>query len=79
MGVCAVITDLTPYRRYVDQFDLTDAQKLELVNAVSMIVEKVYDRQLGINQLLVMDKEAHKSIDKEVPPSSIDDAKFIAN
>ena len=74
-----MITDLTPYRRYVDQFDLTDEQRLELVNAVSMIVESIYDQKLGVNQLLLKNKDRQKSVDKEVPLSSIDDAKFIAN
>ncbi len=74
-----MITDLTPYRRYVDQFDLTDEQRLELVNAVAMIVESIYDQKLGVNQLLLKNKERQKSVDKEVPLSSIDDAKFIAN
>lgn len=45
-----MITDLTPYRKHVDQFDLTEEQKLELVNAVWMIVDSVFDQQLGLNR-----------------------------
>lgn len=40
-----MITDLTPYRKYVDDFDLTDEQKLELVNALYMIIESIFDQQ----------------------------------
>jgi len=42
-----MITDLTPYRRHVDQFDLTEKQKLDLVNAVWAIVDSIYDQHLG--------------------------------
>lgn len=45
-----MITDLTPYRKHVDQFDLTEEQKLELVNAVWMIVDSVFDQHLGLNR-----------------------------
>lgn len=63
-----MITDLTPYRKYVDQFDLTEEQKLELVNAVWTTLENYFDQQLGINQLALKGKEAKKSIDSELHP-----------
>lgn len=66
-----MITDLTPYREYVDKFDLTQEQKLELVNAVWMIVESIYDYHLGINKLLLNDKIPKKNLDKQPTPSSI--------
>jgi len=31
-----MITNLTPYRKHIDPFDLTEEQKLELVNSVAM-------------------------------------------
>jgi hypothetical protein len=40
------ITDLTPYRKYVDDFVLTEKQKLEWVNAVYEIVESIFDMHL---------------------------------
>ncbi|NDF11606.1 MAG: hypothetical protein EB060_02160 [Proteobacteria bacterium] len=52
-----MITDLTPYRKYVDKFDLTEDQKLELVNALSTIVETIYDKVLGINQMPLKNRE----------------------
>lgn len=61
-----MITDLTPYRKYVDQFDLTEEQKLELVNAVWMIVESIYDYHLGINQLVLKGKRPQKSVDSQL-------------
>lgn len=66
-----MITDITPYRQYVDQFDLTEEQKLELVNAVWMIVESIYDHHLGVNQLTIKGKTPQKTIDKVVPFSNI--------
>lgn len=42
------ITDITRYRKQLDQFDLTEQQKLELVNALWEIVNNIYDEQLGI-------------------------------
>ena len=39
------ITDLEPHRTYIDAFDLTEEEKLELVNAISMIAEVVLDRK----------------------------------
>jgi hypothetical protein len=41
-----MITDLTPYRQYVDTFDLTEEQKLELVNAWWTIINNIYDHHL---------------------------------
>lgn len=46
-----MITDLTPYRKHVDQFDLTEEQKLELVNSVWMIVDSIFDYHMGLTQL----------------------------
>ncbi len=62
----AMITDLTPYRKHVDQFDLTEEQKLDLVNAVWMIVDSVFDYHLGINRLARKEKESQKSIDSQM-------------
>lgn len=70
----AMITDITPYRKYVDHFDLTEEQKLDLVNAVWMLVENIYDYHLGINKLFLFDKTHQKSVDCEVAPVTIDTA-----
>jgi hypothetical protein len=43
-----MIADLIPYRQYVDKFDLTEQQKLDLVNALHTMVERIYDHHLGI-------------------------------
>jgi len=51
-----MITDLTRYRKYVDKFDLTEEQKLELVNAVWVILENYFDQQLGLNQLSIKER-----------------------
>ena len=54
-----MITDITPYRQYVDQFDLTEQQKIELVNAVWTTLENYFDQQLGINQLPIKERKTY--------------------
>jgi len=44
-----MITDLTPYREYVDAFDISEKQKLELVNALWVLAEEILDQQFGLN------------------------------
>ena len=44
-----MITDLTPYRKYVDKFDISEKRKLELVNALWAIAENILDQQFGFN------------------------------
>lgn len=61
-----MITDLTPYRKHVDQFDLTEEEKLELVNAVWMIVDSIFDHHLGINQLPKKEKRTEKTVDSQL-------------
>ena len=63
-----MITDLTPYRKYVDQFDLTEEQKLELVNAVWVILENYFDHQLRLNQLAKKQKNTQKTVDLQLHP-----------
>ncbi len=68
-----MITDLTPYRKHVDQFDLSEEQKLELVNTLWMILENFVDYQLGMNQLEIIEKEVENSVDCDVQTSIIED------
>jgi hypothetical protein len=68
-----MITDISPYREYVDQFDLTEEQKVELVNAVWVILENYFDQRLGLNQLKLLEKEPQKSIDSELQTSIIEE------
>ncbi len=58
-----MITDLTPYRKYVDQFDLNEEQKLEWANAVLMIVESIFDMHLGTAQIALKNRgvDSHKA------------------
>lgn len=56
-----MITDITPYRQYVDQFDLTEQQKIELVNAVWTTLENYFDLQLGLNQLPIKERKTHNT------------------
>lgn len=68
-----MITDLTPYRKHVDQFDLSEEQKLELVNTLWTILENFIDHQLGINQLEIIEKEDQNSVDCHVQAAIIKD------
>lgn len=44
------ITDLTPYRQYLDEFDLTDEQKLDLVNAAQTFAQIIVDKHFGLHR-----------------------------
>ena len=68
-----MITDISPYRKYVDQFDLTEEQKVELVNAVWVILENYFDQRLDLNQLEIKEKESQKSIDSELRAGIIEE------
>lgn len=46
-----LITDITPYRKYVDSFDLTEEQKIELVQMVWNIMESFVDRAFGVHSV----------------------------
>lgn len=39
------ITDLEPYRPHIDNFDLTEEQKLELLNTLAEIAERILERR----------------------------------
>ncbi|MEZ5690267.1 MAG: hypothetical protein R3D71_01210 [Rickettsiales bacterium] len=39
------ITDLEPYRPHIDNFDLTEEQKLELLNTLAEIADKIIERR----------------------------------
>jgi hypothetical protein len=43
-------SDLERYRHHLDQFDMTDEQKLELVNAIRLIAESVIDEHFRLKQ-----------------------------
>jgi hypothetical protein len=58
-----MITDLAPYREDLEGLDLTDAQKLDLVNALWVIAENIIDQHLGINQLIPNKKERNNDLD----------------
>lgn len=38
------LTDITPYRKYVDQMNLTESQKVELIHTVWKVMECYADR-----------------------------------
>lgn len=41
--------DLEKYRKYVDHFDITEAQKVDLIHTVARILESVIDRAFGLH------------------------------
>lgn len=45
-----MITDLEPYREDLAGFDMTDEEKLELVNAIWVIGKNILDRRFGLYQ-----------------------------
>lgn len=54
-----MITDLTPYRSFVDQLDLSEEQKLNWANAVLMIVESIFDMHLGTTRVALKKHVKH--------------------
>lgn len=58
-----MITDLAPYQEDLEGLDLTDAQKLDLVNALWAIAENIIDHHLGLNTLILNNKERDNDID----------------
>ena len=66
-----MITDITKYRKHVDQFDLTEEEKIELVNTVAMIVESIFDRHLNVNQLKINDIKHQNTIDCTVQSGNV--------
>lgn len=63
-----MITDLTPYRKHIDQFDLTEQQKLDFVNAWVTIINNIFDHHLH-GAPLIFDKERSK-LDHSVAESN---------
>ena len=43
-------TDLSPYRQYVDQFNISEEQKLELVNARWIIADQLLDKKFRLGK-----------------------------
>jgi len=58
-----MITDLSPFKEDLEGLDLTDAQKLDLLNALWVIAENIIDHHLGLNRLIINNKEATSDID----------------
>ena len=45
-----IITDISPYREQLEEFDLTDEEKLQLLNDLCNIVQNLMDRKYGAHQ-----------------------------
>jgi RNAse (barnase) inhibitor barstar len=45
------LDDISPYRKYVDHFDISEEQKVELIHAVWNIMEGVVDLAFGKNSV----------------------------
>ena len=58
-----MITDLTPYQKHLDAFDLTEQEKLELVNAIWVIGKNILDKKYGLNQPNYPQCKTSKSVD----------------
>ncbi len=56
-----IITNLTPYREYVNASDITEKQKMELVNALWVLAEEILDQQFGLNTHAELNQKSRKS------------------
>jgi hypothetical protein len=64
-----MIIDLTPYKKDLEGLDLTEQQKLELVNALWVIAENIIDKELGLSQADPRDMgEKYQEILKAITP-----------
>jgi hypothetical protein len=43
-----MITDITPYKEHLDEFDLTEQEKLELVNVIYVVSQHLLEKQFGL-------------------------------
>ncbi len=73
-----MITDLTPYREDLEGLDLTESQKLDLVNALWAIAENIIDHELGLNHLTLNTKEPNNDLDSVEPNATLKRYKSIA-
>ena len=49
--------DIEKYRKYVDRFDITEAQKVELIHTLWSIMESFVDRAFGVHPAQLCRKE----------------------
>lgn len=49
--------DIEKYRKYVDRFDITEAQKVELIHTLWSIMESFVDRAFGVDPVQLCRKE----------------------
>ena len=73
-----MITDLAPYRTYLEGLDLTDEQALEFVNALWGIAQNIVDNHLGVNQLGFKAKEPINELDSVEANATLKRYKSIA-
>lgn len=58
--------DFEKYRQFVDDFDLPEAEKIELINTIWNVMESFVDRAFGINssqQAIAARDEKHALLD----------------
>lgn len=61
------LTDITPYRKYVDHFDLTEAQKVEFIHTMWNIMESFADMAFGLHPVQLCGKHQHDSGSQSLP------------
>ena len=64
------LQDITPYRKFVDGFDLTEEQKVELIHTVWNMMESFVDRAFGLHPLQLCVNHQHVG-DSHTPPERV--------
>ena len=59
------LTDIAPYRKFVDDFDLTEDQKSELIHMVWNIMESCADRAFGKDSIQLLGIDNHNSLHRK--------------
>ena len=54
--------DINKYRKYVDDFDLTEKQKVELIQTVRSIMESFVDKAFGIHPVQQCQKDLQSPV-----------------
>ncbi len=62
-----MLTDVTPYRKYVDQFDISEEKKLELIHSVWNMMQSVVDEAFGKHPAQLVKSDSSKPLQKSKP------------
>lgn len=69
--------DINKYRKYVDDYDLTEEQKVELLQTVWSIMESFVDRAFGLHPVQQCQKDCSEK-DLQSPAEIVESGKYTS-